>query len=55
MFYIEGSLDAQILAVPRNRPTVIFIEPLDPRVLEAACYLARFVRPVFLAREAAVR
>jgi butyrate kinase len=55
MFDIEGSLDAQILSVPRPRPTVIFIEPLDPRVLEAACYLARFVRPVFLASEAVVR
>jgi butyrate kinase len=55
MFDIEGSLDRQVLAVPRSRPTVIFIEPLDPRVLEAACYLARFVRPVFLAPEAVVR
>ncbi len=55
MFDIEGSLDSQILAVPRQRPTVIFIEPLDPRVLEATCFLARFVRPVFLASEAVVR
>jgi butyrate kinase len=55
MFDIEGSLDRQVLAVPRNRPTVIFIEALDPRVLEAACYLARFVRPVFLAPEGVVR
>ncbi len=55
MFDIEGSLDRQILAAPRNRPTVVFIEPLDPRVLEAACYLARFIRPVFLAQEEAVR
>jgi butyrate kinase len=55
MFDIEASLDRQILAVPRNRPIVVFIEPLDPRVIEAACYLTRFVRPVFLAREDAVR
>jgi len=55
MFDIEASLDRQILAVPRNRPTVIFIEPLDPRVLEGACYLTRFIRPVFLASEEAVR
>ena len=55
MFDIEGSLDSQILAVSRHRPTVIFIEPLDPRVLEAACFLARFIRPVFLASEAVVR
>jgi butyrate kinase len=55
MFDIEGSFDRQILAVPRNRPTVVFIEPLDPRVIEAACALARFIRPVFLADEAQVR
>ena len=55
MFDIEGSLDRQILAVARTRPTVVFVEPLDPRVLEGACYLARFIRPVFLASETAVR
>ncbi len=55
MFDIEGSLDRQILALVRPRPTVIFVEPLDPRVLEGACYLTRFIRPVFLASEAAVR
>ncbi len=55
MFDIEASLDRQILAVPRNRPTVVFVEPLDPRVVEGACYLTRFVRPVFLAPEDAVR
>ena len=55
MFDIEGSLDRQILAVARTRPTVVFVEPLDPRVLEGACYLARFIRPVFLASEAEVR
>lgn len=55
MFDIEGSLDSQILEVPRHRPTVIFIEPLDPRVLEAVCYLTRFIRPVFLAPEGVVR
>jgi butyrate kinase len=55
MFDIEGSLDRQILALVRPRPTVVFVEPLDPRVLEGACYLTRFIRPVFLASEAAVR
>lgn len=55
MFDIEGSLDRQILSVPRNRPTVIFAESVDPRVVEAACHLARFVRPVFLAPEPVVR
>src|SRR3989304_3516722 len=55
MFDIEGSLDRQVLSVPRNRPTVIFVESLDPRVVEAACHLARFVRPVFLAPEPVIR
>ena len=55
MYDIEGSLDREILQTPRNRPTVLFTEPQDPRVLEAAFHLVRFVRPVFLAPEAAVR
>ncbi len=55
MYDLENSLDTQILAHMKNRPTVVFIEPLDPRIIEAACHLTRFVRPVFLAPEAAVR
>jgi butyrate kinase len=34
---------------------VVFPEALDARTLEAACFLGRFIRPVFLAPEAAVR
>ena len=55
MFDIEASLDSRLLAEPRNRPTVVFPEALDPRTLEAACFLGRFIRPVFLAPEAEVR
>ncbi len=55
MYDIESSFDQQILSVPRNRPTVVFTEALDPRIVEAACYLTRFCRPVFLAPEAEVR
>ncbi len=55
MFDIEASLDSRLLAVPRNRPTVVFPEALDARTLEAACFLGRFIRPVFLAAEAQVR
>jgi butyrate kinase len=55
MFDIEASLDTRLLAVPRNRPTVVFPEALDARTLEAACFLGRFIRPVFLAPEAEVR
>jgi butyrate kinase len=55
MFDIEDSFDRQILSFAKIRPTVIFTEALDPRVIEAVCYLARFVRPVFLAPERGVR
>jgi butyrate kinase len=55
MFDIEASLDSRLLAEPRNRPTVVFPEALDARTLEAACFLGRFIRPVFLAAEAEVR
>ncbi|MCE1228652.1 MAG: hypothetical protein LWX11_04080, partial [Firmicutes bacterium] len=55
MYDIERSLDQQILASSKSRPTAVFVEPTDPRVLEAVCHLTRFVRPVFLASEAAVR
>lgn len=55
MYDIESSLDSQILAIARNRPTVVFIEPRDPRIIEAVCHLTRFIRPVFLASEAEVR
>ena len=54
MFDIEGSFDRQLLSFPGVRPTVVFPEALDPRVLEAVCHLVRFVRPVLLAPRAAV-
>lgn len=55
MYDIDASLDTQILALKRHRPAVIFVEATDPRVIEAACRLPRFIRPVFLAPEAAVK
>ncbi len=55
MYDIEASFDRQILAIAKNRPTVVFTEPDDPRVVEAACYLTRFIRPVFLTAEERVR
>jgi butyrate kinase len=55
MFDIEGSLDLQILAAGKTRPAIVFPEALDPRIIEAACNLTRFARPVFLATEAEVR
>lgn len=55
MFDIEGSFDRQLLASGKPRPTILFPEALDPRIIEAACHLTRFARPVFLASEQAVR
>ena len=55
MFDIEGSFDRQLLASGKPRPTIVFPEALDPRIIEAACHLTRFIRPVFLASEEAVR
>ncbi len=50
MYDIESSMDSQILDVMKNKPAVIFTEAEDPRIIEAACHLPRFVRPVFVAR-----
>ncbi|MBU0742461.1 butyrate kinase [bacterium] len=55
IFDIERALEDQILAVMKNRPTVVLTEPTDPRIVEAACHLARFARLVFLAPESDVR
>ena len=48
MFDIGASFDREIMSIARIRPTVLFIEPEDPRVVEAALRLPRFARPVFL-------
>jgi butyrate kinase len=58
MFAIEESFDRQILSlhsVQRARPVVVLTEPLDARVLEAVCYLTRYIKPVMLAPEDQVR
>ena len=55
MYDIEGSMDRQILKISKTRPTVVFVEPKDPRIIEAACQLTRFIRPVLLASEAEIR
>jgi hypothetical protein len=36
MFDIGASFDRELLAVMKYRPTVLFIEYQDPRVVEAA-------------------
>jgi butyrate kinase len=58
MFAIEDSFDRQILSLQSargNRPVVVITEPLDARVLEAVCYLTRYIKPVLLAKEDEVR
>ena len=55
MFDIEGSFDRQLLTSGKPRPTIMFTEAHDPRIIEAACHLTRFARPVFLASEEEVR
>ena len=55
MYDIEGSFDRQLLTSGKPRPTIVFPEVQDPRIIEAACHLTRFTRPVFLATEAQVR
>jgi len=49
MFDIETCFDQQILESKKERPTVIFPEALDVRIIEAMCHLTRFIRPVVLA------
>jgi len=49
MFDIGASIDREIKATMKQRPVVLFVEPEDPRVVEAATQLPRFARPVFLA------
>lgn len=51
MFDIGNALDKQILKRQKNRPTIILTEALDPRIVEASCYLSRFARLVFMASE----
>ncbi|MDZ7414255.1 MAG: phosphate acyltransferase, partial [candidate division KSB1 bacterium] len=51
MFDIERSLDEQILALQRIKPTAIFADGLDARVILAASRLVRFAKIVIPASE----
>ncbi|MCR5661395.1 MAG: butyrate kinase [bacterium] len=55
MYDIEQALDKHIVEFAGIRPTVIFTEPTDIRIIESLCHLVRFVRPILLASEASVR
>jgi butyrate kinase len=51
MFNIEASLDQQILSYKKEKPTIVFPEAMDIRIIDAICHLVRFVRPVLLASQ----
>ncbi len=54
MMELSSILDEHINS--RNgRPTAIFVESTDKRTIEAASYLVRYLRPVFLATEERIR
>ena len=55
MFDIHGALESRILGMMKDKPTIMLTEASDPRTIEAACYLSRYARMVFLAREDEVR
>lgn len=55
MFDIESSFDKFILETAKSKPTIVFVEARDPRIIEAAIDLTRYARPVLLAPEAEVR
>lgn len=55
MLDIEKHLDNELAAMSPSKPTIVFAESLDPRVIEAACFLSRFCKPVFLEKEEKVR
>jgi hypothetical protein len=55
MFDIEASFDKFILESAKSKPTIVFVEPKDPRIIEAAVGITRYARPVLLASEAEVR
>ncbi|HAK44664.1 MAG TPA: butyrate kinase [Spirochaeta sp.] len=55
MYDIEQSLDKQILEQNKSRPTVFITEAGEPRLLEAICYLTKYIRPVIPAKEKDIR
>jgi butyrate kinase len=55
MLDLEKLIEVELAEIQQSKPTVVFAESLDPRVIEAACYLARFCKPVFLEKEDAIR
>jgi len=51
MFDIERALDEQIMAMQKIKPTAIFADGLDPRVILAASRLVRFAKIVIPAAD----
>jgi len=55
MFDIEGCIDAQLRSEAKPKPTIIFPEGDDPRVLMAASRLLKFTNVVLLAHRSSVQ
>jgi butyrate kinase len=55
MVDIEKVIESELIAIQKNRPAVVFCESKDERIIESACYLTRFIRPIFLEKEEKIR
>ena len=55
MVDIGKIIEKELAQIQNNKPTIVFSESEDPRVLEAVCYLTRFCRPVFLKKQEDVK
>lgn len=55
MFDFEKFLEKEIKSYKKVKPIVVFIEPLDKRVLNAIFSLNNFIKPLLLAKEKEVK
>lgn len=55
MVNIEKIIESDLIQIQKNKPTVVFVESNDPRILEAVCHLTRFCNPVFLKNQEEIR
>lgn len=55
MVNIEKIIETELIQIQKNKPTIVFVESNDPRILEAVCHLTRFCNPVFLKKQEEIR
>ena len=55
MLDLEKLIEEELSSIKASKPAIVFAESLDSRVIESACYLARFCKPVFLENEERIR